>query len=333
MVFNHHLSEFAGLPVVEYRSATAFEGASSGPPPELLAALADPGSVAWRLDDANGQESDSDTSPLGYYRRFAEAVDQDRVAAIVIGDVCNAFVSEGNSALAESLVEVAPRLSGLRSLFYGDVTFDECELSWIRHEDMSFLLRAFPQLTEFAVRGTEALYLHVPRHESLRRLTLQGGGLPGELAREVASSGYPELEHLELWLGVPEYGGDTSPGDLAPVLGGEAFPRLRSLGLCNAQDVDDWITVLADAPLTRRLHTLDLSRGALADEGGRALAEAAPAFAHLDRLNLHHHFLSEEVGQRIREALPGVEIDLSEPREPRAAHNGDGVRYYTAVSE
>ncbi len=349
MAFDAHLTEFAGLPVVGYRSSEgwtreteeererakwrggSFTGPGPYPPPALAAALADPGSVAWRLSD--------NEEPLDDYRRFVAQVDQDRVAAVVLGDMRETFSVQCPDPLKRALLEVAPDLTGLRSLFYCDVTFEQVEVSWIELGDMAPVLDALPRLTEFAVRGTGDLSLHVHRHDSLRRLTLQGGGLPARLAREIVSSGLPNLEHLELWLGVEEYGGDTTPEDLAPVLSGEAFPALRSLGLRNAEHTDDWVPVLAGAPVTARLHTLDLSLGTLTDKGARSLVGAAPAFTHLKRLDLHHHYLSEDMQERVRSVFTGagVDVDLS-GREVGSDWEDedfdyDAAGFYTAVSE
>jgi hypothetical protein len=230
-----------------------------------------------------------------------------------------------------ALLEVAPDLTGLRSLFYCDVTYEQIEVSWLELGDMAPVLDALPRLTEFAVRGTGGMSLHVPRHGALRRLTLQGGGLSGKLAREVVSSGLPVLEHLELWLGVEDYGGDTAPEDLAPVLSGEAFPALRSLGLRNAEETDLWVPLLADSPLTAKLHTLDLSLGTLTDKGAQILLEA-PVFRSLRRLDLHHHYLSEETAERVRAAFTGagVDVDLSDRGEP---DTGGYRERYPSVTE
>jgi hypothetical protein len=198
---------------------------------------------------------------------------------------------------------------------------------------------AFPLLEELTVRGTGDPYLGdgklelaLAEHTGLRTLVLQTGGLPGRVSREVAASPLPSLENLELWLGCEQYRGDTTPDDLARVLSGEAFPELRYLGLRNAEDVDEWVPVLAEAPVVSSLDVLDLSLGILTDKGGEALVESASAFAGLRRLDLHHHYLSEDVQARIRAALPGVEVDLSEHREPYT-HGGGEPYYYTAVAE
>ncbi|MFJ9554742.1 STM4015 family protein [Nocardiopsis sp. NPDC101807] len=325
-----HLTEYADLPVVEFPATEAGEPA----PGELAAALADPGSVAWRLR-ADPYEAEEDFT--AYFARFLEGVDTARVRALVIGTWGDGPESP-STVPRDLLIAHAEAFPSLRSLFFGDIVYEENEISWIEQSDLSPLAEAFPALEELAVRGTGEtsvgggrLDLHLPEHTGLRTLTVQSGGLPGRLCRGIASSGLPALENLELWLGVDTYGCDTTPQDLAPVLSGGAFPSLRYLGLRNAEGIDDWIAVLAEAPVTASLDVLDLSLGTLTDTGAEALIGAADAFRHLRRLDLHHHYVSEGTADRLRAALPGVEVDLSDVQSPRA-HDGE-FHYYTAVSE
>jgi hypothetical protein len=65
--------------------------------------------------------------------------------------------------------------------------------------------------------------------------------------------------------------------------------------------------------------------GTLGDEGARALL-ASPLVRGLNRLDLHHCFLSEEVAAQLTK-LPGVTVDVSD--------NGgaDSEDRYVAVSE
>ncbi|WP_435110050.1 STM4015 family protein [Nocardiopsis synnemataformans] len=345
------LTEFAGLPVVEFpfdedkEIREGWEGwrrefrriqESAGDPSAA--------SAAWRLR-MGGEDSDGDEGEeAAYFARFLAEVDAGQVRALIIGD----WFDSGEGGLYEAvdlLVEHADALPNLRSVFVGDISVDECELSWINQPDMAPLLAAFPRLEELTVKGAASvlggvLGLRVPSHTCLRSLTVRSGGLPGQVARGVASSGLPALEHLELWLGMKDYYGDTSPEDLAPVLSGEAFSGLRYLGVRNAEKVDEWIPVLAEAPVTERVEVLDLSLGVLTDKGGQALLDRADAFAGLRGLDLHHHYLSEEMEERVRAAFAGsgVEVDLSERLEPSYfpgyGENAEGYwKYYTAAAE
>ncbi|KUP97012.1 hypothetical protein AC529_09160, partial [Thermobifida cellulosilytica TB100] len=166
--------------------------------------------------------------------------------------------------------------------------------------------------------------------EALRTLVVETGGLPRRVPAGVLASDLPALEHLELWFGVEDYGGTTTVDDLAPLLAGERFPALRRLGLRNSEWGDDLVRRLADAPVTQRVKVLDLSGHVLTDAGGEVLA-AAPAFRGLERLVIHHHFLTEEMEERLRAALTGVDVDLDGRREPEVYK--DEVFYYPQVTE
>jgi len=98
-----------------------------------------------------------------------------------------------------------------------------------------------------------------------------------------------------------------------------------------------YAVVLVDVRLLGTGH-VDLSLGTLTDEGARVLL-GAPVFRGLARLDLHHHYLSEEMAERVRAEFTasGVEVDVSAPREAEAEVDGyDGethVHRYSAVSE
>ncbi|RJL30151.1 leucine-rich repeat domain-containing protein, partial [Bailinhaonella thermotolerans] len=84
---------------------------------------------------------------------------------------------------------------------------------------------------------------------------------------------------------------------------------------------------VAAAPVVSRLETLSLGLGLLGDEGAEALLSGQP-LTHLARLDLAHHFLTGPMMDRVRRALPGTEVDLSDQEDPEP----DGWRY-VAVSE
>ncbi|MFD3687176.1 STM4015 family protein [Nocardiopsis sp. NPDC058631] len=354
---NHsHLTEFAGLPVVEFpaldtvdheyqRMVHRGEPVPDPYPPHaaLAAGSAAPGSVAWRLRTEEpvrysrpGWSSRLEDT-AAYVTRFAEEVDLSAVTALIVGNMAGDVEAVPSDEVRDRLLGIAPRLTGLRSLFFAEVVQEENEISWIEHGDLAPLLAAFPDLVGFTVRGGSAgPGLRIAEHRALRSLTVQSGALRPEVVRDVGASSLPNLERLELWLGAKEYGGESTPEDLAPVLSGTAFPGLRHLGLRNTEDLDGWVPALAGAPLVAALDTLDLSLGTLTDEGARVLLDA-PVFRGLGRLDLHHHYLSEEMAERVRAEFTasGVEVDVSAPQEAEVdEYDGEThVHRYTAVSE
>ena len=354
---SEHLTEYAGLPVVDFLSEGAEdqllrqaarqarrndeEAPTSVPQRERMdKAMTAPGDVAWRLRVAEDGEELAD-----YLTRFVRDVDTTRVVALVIGDWGLYDDPEVSSAgVRDLLVEHAAAFPALRSLFFGDITFEETEISWIQQSDLAPLLAAYPRLAELTVRGTgdggglpdaSTLALRVDEHAGLRSLTLQSGGLPGTVVRQVLSCGLPNLEHLELWLGVDQYGGDAIPEDLAPVLSGDALPNLRHLGLRNAQDTGLWLRALVEAPVLARLTSVDLSEGSLRGRDVDHLLASVPALAHLESLDLRHHYLSEENTERVRAAFAsaGLEVDLSEREVPDSDDPDDEYAYYPSVTE
>lgn len=199
------------------------------------------------------------------------------------------------------LCAAADRLTGLKALHLG-----ETYVCYQRNRsDPKPLLAAYPRLEDLSLCGIpSAKHWRRPlRHATLRRLTLKTAGLAREVVGAVGGSELPALEHLELWLGVhKEYRGTTTVRDLAPILAGTRWPRLRYLGLRNAEHADEVAAAVATAPVTAQLSILDLSLGTLSDAGAEALLNGQP-LTHLDVLDLHHHFLSETTRPLLREAL------------------------------
>ncbi|MFG2037923.1 STM4015 family protein [Dactylosporangium sp. NPDC048998] len=312
MTFTSHATTFAGLPVVDL--------AAGEPLPEV------DGPVAWRYANWDFDENtDYGPSPAWAesFARLLDGIDASAVRALVLG-------SWGYTAFADApiaqLCAAAERLDSLEALFLGDITGEECEVSWIRQGDITPLLEAFPRLRVLRVRGTEELRFSPVRHDHLRELAFESGGLPAHVLGAVLDSDLPALEHLELWLGVANYGGDIAVADLEPLLAGGRLPALRRLGLRNAEIADRIAAALAGAPVVGRLDELDLSLGVLGDEGVEALLAGQP-LTHLRRLDLRRNFLSPQFAARVVEELPGVEVDVSEQEtEGRFGR-------YTAISE
>ncbi|MEV5972343.1 STM4015 family protein [Streptomyces sp. NPDC051921] len=318
MTIGVHLQEFHGLPVFEF------------PAPGAAAELPDAAAVAWRLSAPTyADPEDEQWQPL--FERFLATVDTARVRAVVVGGWDEPYETS-SAGIVTALMGANDRLTGLEAVFLGDMTFEDCEISWIVQSDVTPLLAAYPGLHTLAVRGATGLEFPPVRHEGLRRLVLQTGGLPGRLVRNVAACPLPALEYLELWLGRDEYGNDSTPDDLEPILAGIRLPALRHLGLRNSDHQDDVAAAVANAPVVRRLAELDLSMGVLTDKGVEALLAGQP-LTHLKRLDLSHHYLSEETGDRVVKALAphGVDVDVSDRQVP---DEYDGTLYrYTAVGE
>ncbi|AJF68251.1 STM4015 family protein [Streptomyces vietnamensis] len=319
MTVGTHLQEFHGLPVFDF------------PGPDAQVELPATDTVAWRIS-APTYSDPGDELWGPQFERFLKTVDTGRVRALVVGGWDEAY--ENSSAdIVTALIGANDRLTALEAVFLGDMTGEDCEISWIIQSDVTPLLAAYPALTEFGVRGGTELAFPSIRHTGLRTLVVQTGGLPADVVRGIVGSDLPALEKLELWLGTDEYGGDSTPDDLAPLLAGTAFPALRDLGLCDSVIQDAVAAAVAGAPVVARIERLDLSMGVLTDEGAAALLDGQP-LTHLTHLDLSHHYLSEAMCERVRAALVphGVTVDLGDAQV--AEDDGDGdVWRYVAVAE
>lgn len=314
--FREHIREFAGLPVRDY-DPDAPIAYPEGHAQRL--------SLTWEPADEQGRTFDGLLGP------FLNDPRPQRVRALIIGAWENVVDSSiDSSAIIAALAEARDLLPNLRAIFLGEITREECEISWIAHGDPRPLLDAYPALEHFQIRGWggEIERLKRLRHENLRTLIVESGGLPAGAVRAVGRSRLPRLEHLELWLGTPSYGGDSGPEDLGSILSGAAFPGLKYLGFRNSEVADRVAAALAEAPILPRLEVLDLSMGNLGDEGALALIRGG-GLGGLRKLDIRHHYVSDEVLDGLQ--MFGIELDASDRREPDEGYGPDGR--YIAVRE
>lgn len=271
------------------------------------------------------------SEPLTWKAKFAAFLEDPEVAkvdALIVGAWALDDSSKSSEEIVAALAAAKGRLASLRAIFLGDILSEENEISWINQCDLGALFAAYPNLEHLTVRGGEGLSLGITRHDHLRELVLQTGGLRREVVHEIFSAQLPALEKLELWLGAEGYGATTTLEDLAPLLRGQAFPNLRRLGLCDCEYTDEIAAALVLAPITEQLVELDLSLGTLGDAGARALL-ASPAIQRLERLDLHHNFLSPAMVAAFETF--GPEVDTSEVQQ--AVDWGDDQGRFVAVGE
>jgi hypothetical protein len=306
-----HVTEFAGLQITDFTSA------------EVGGGLPAAGSTAWRVWIDDFVEDFGPFQEL--FAQFLDTVDTTQVTALIIGNygACHEVNAQEPQDL---LVAAKDRFPRLKALFFGEILQHEAEISWIEQCDLTPLFTAFPELETMVIRGGAGLVLAPVASAVLRELRLETGGLPADVVRAVAASDLPALTRLELWLGSSEYSGNSTLADLAPILRGDLLPALRHLGLEDSEDQDEIAAAVAASPIAARLETLSLAMGVLTDEGAEALLSGQP-LGHLAALDLHYNYLSDEMVERIRTALPSVEVDLSEQQKGRDEYR------YVAVSE
>jgi hypothetical protein len=305
-----HCEVFGGKPVRD------FDPAGEG---------IEPAEYAYRV--GLGYEAfDSEETMAARLEAYLGSPGSAATTALLIGTWTN-MVEDSSEETVRFLAGAAARLPHLQALFLGDVTFEECEISWIVQSDISPLFAAYPRLQHLVVRGAQNLSLGKVSHKELRSLRIESGGIPVGLLNEVIAADLPNLEELVLWLGVENYGATWTLDDLRRLLDGTRFPELRALGLCDSDQQDEVAQVVVASPVMKRLRSLDLSLGTLTDAGAEHLAGSG-ALGGLERLDLRHHYMTDAGVRRLRAAAPGVALDVSEAQDAAAAEDR-----YAAVTE
>lgn len=232
---------------------------------------------------------------------------------LVIG--CWGNPAEDNcQPILDGIISNKDRFSHIESLFIGDMDFEECEVSWIIQGDYSGLWAAMPQLKELTIKGSTELLLGDIHHETLEALTIICGGLPDSVIKSIKAARLPNLKKLLLYIGVDNYGFEGNAGTIRDLLSQADFPKLEYLGIVDSEIQDELAEVVLESKFMSQIHTLDLSCGTLTDKGGQLLLEKLPSYPNLRTLDLHHHYLSDDMIQKLK-SLP-LETDLSQQNEP-----------------
>ena len=249
-MFNHHLMQFAGYKV---RPFDLEQGISH--PNEIYR-------ISIDYDESN------------WDRKFSEFVD-DPLASQAKGIVVGAWMGnefDKSAAIAiNALINSVEKLPNLHAIFLGDILSEENEVSWIIQSNVSPLLAAYPALTHLGIRGGEQLQFSPIEHANLTTLIVETGGLNHQVVDGILASKFPNLTHLELYIGTDEYGRTTEVEHLASLLSQALFPSLRYLGLRDANNANDIALAIANAPILDQIKILDLSLGTLTDIGGKSL--------------------------------------------------------------
>jgi Leucine Rich repeat len=307
MGIHQHTEIFQGKPVTNY---------------DKNIGITDPMDTVYRL----WFDYDTEENTLALLEHFLTDQNAIKVTSLIIG--VWSYECESNQPLVELLTSNADKLPNLSALFLGDIIEEEAQISWIVQSNLAAMLQAYPQLEYLQVKGNDGLSFGEMKLDRLKTLIIETGGLGLSVAKEIFQAQLPALEHLELWLGTPDYGGDITPEDLTPLLDGSIFPKLNYLGLRDSEIADQVAVAIANAPIVQRLKTLDLSLGNMGDIGATALLDS-PLINHLEKLDLHYHYISDELAQKL--AKLSVITDVSDQQKANV-YDGEEHRYI-AVSE
>jgi hypothetical protein len=289
--------------------------------------LVDAARTAPRIHIDWGRHEEGEDA-VGDLEGLAAHPDAGQVTALLIGDWGGTGEGNDASALVAALVAAADRLVGLTDLFIGDMTYEDCEISWINQADVSPLYAAYPRLRQLRLRGGNGLSLGALAHPRLETLIVETGGLGVEVLRQVAQADLPQLTHLELWLGDSNYGWDGAATDVQDLLTKMRFPKLTYLGLRDSEIANEVAAALVAAKWPPALKVLDLSLGNLDDTGIFTLLHSG-RLEGLERLDIHHHYGTNQAVERLM--AQGVEVDASDARTPDRWDDQD--HRYVAVAE
>lgn len=249
---------------------------------------------------------------------------------LAIGDWGGAW-EDDCQAIIDGIVEHADRFSHIEHLFIGDMDYESCEVSWIMQGDYSRLWAALPKLKALTVKGSTDLVLGEIRHENLEELTIICGGLPEEVLASIQEAHLPNLKKLLLYLGVEDYGFDGDPERIRTFLEKSNFPKLTYLGLTDSEIQDELAEVVLNSKYISQIKTLDLSMGSLTDQGGKLLLENLPSYKNVEILDVHYHYMSEEMVRKLEDLNRlHIAVDASEREKPYTS-SYDGEVYRTPM--
>ncbi len=206
MVFSDHATTFGGKTIVDYDPDSP---------------LPDPADSIPRLS----VEYDEESSAVDLLQRLLLDPNAEQLTGLVIGMWDGEMMDAGPDELLELLSASADQLPNLKALFIGDITFEECEVSWLTMTDFSPIWDAFPKLEVLKIRGSQGLSLGKIRHRHLKELYLESGGLGTDVLNQVIAAELPELEVLSLYLGSSGYGWDGDLDDVMPLITAPPFPN------------------------------------------------------------------------------------------------------------
>lgn len=291
--------------------------------------LPKPTSSAIRL--SVNEYDDDDPEFTDYFTAFLQQPGLDQIDTLLLGNWGEAFEVSIDEALAQ-LIAAKDWLPALRHLSLADMDSDECEVSWIQQGDLSPLYAAYPKLQTLCIKGSSDLQLGDIQLPELRSLTLINGGLGADVLADVVKANCPKLQHLELWLGDDNYGCDIEREHLEALLKAlPNFPELTYLALCNYYLADQLAILLPEIGLPENISTLDLSKGTLSNKGAEALLSMSERLGKLQRLDLHHHYLSNDMMARLQQ-LP-CQVELGDQENTDYSSDGSEAYRYIFLAE
>lgn len=171
-------------------------------------------------------------------------------------------------------------------------------------------------------------------------------GLSAPFLANLFKAYLPNLNHLELFLGTSDQGGDFDPGmfkisfdfcvfiivlallEITLLKKEETgiFPSLTYLGLRNYEHINKITKAIFESAIAKRVSTIDISLGNLYDRGVKPFIEILEKginsdFMCLEVLDLQHNYITKQMRQRLLE-LPIV-VNCAPSEDLFGSNNND----------
>lgn len=232
----------------------------------------------------------------------------------------------GPEDIIKYLVENKNKFPNVESMYIGDMDSEECEVSWITQSNLAPLLDVFP-LKTLEIKGSIDLRLENANSETLEKLIIISGGLGKNLLKDIVDAKFPNLMHLELYLGVDDYGFDGDIDDIIPFMIRENFPNVKYLGLKNSEKQDEICEEIFKSNILENLEVLDMSLGTLGDKGAELILENVGKIAHLSKLDLTYNYISDENIEKLQNKVNVLSTEVLIDRDDADYDEDDEWRY------
>ncbi len=259
---------------------------------------------SYDWDEYEGENKDAKTM----FQEILEDPKLPELEEIIVGCWGESWDNDAQPIL-DGIVEHKDKFSHIKSLFIGDMEYDECEVSWIEQGDYSKLWEALPQLESLTIKGSMNLILGEIKHQNLKSLQIICGGLPSSILAAIGEAELPELRNLLLYIGVEDYGFDGGVSDIASMLSKSNFSKLEVLGIMDSEIQDEITEVVVKSKYIDQIKALDLSMGSLSDKGGGILLEELPKHKNIEAVNLEYHYMSDEMMEKLQGLAVPVNVE------------------------
>lgn len=214
----------------------------------------------------------------------------------------------------------------LQDLYVGEL--GDWDISMTATGDFGPVAKHLKTLKRVTLRGGDIGFSKDISLPELTDLTIETGQLSQGTIKEICALKAPKLERLNIWFGSKNYGASGGLKDIAPILSGTAFPKLKHLGIMNCEFVNEVAAALPTSKILKQLTSLDLSMGCLTDESIDKMI-ASKAFGHLDELNLDDNGLTDASKPKVK--VLGKNVNFGKEQDPERA--AEGHYRYCSVGE